>query len=387
MPQRNRRTRHASRTRRAESSTPSIRTGALEFLNKYTGSSFDAAALGSHIHDALVPGAANTSAVTAYGDYELASNRYLTSTQSDQLMQFYSYFASYEALATWMKAEYIGVRDADNPDMKAGEADFSNFLASEVTRYQKTEQDALPAVIPAHAVIPLDANAALRTTTVNKPMLLPELTTGADQNGYLFWNINDPTGHDSVGAALNTLNTTAPGGGSKDWAVPAKACPADYKSTGLGCWNGLMASSPNPGGTLAQYLATVDPTDASWQQLALLLQSQHRLVWTAEPLSTSAKCTDNNRGSYVPFGRVAHAALDAGLAYGKATLQTIPWSYYSYLISSSEYDVHVAGAMEAVCRNKLAQIIKVLENQGAAAVPQDQALLVATRSTGNTNYM
>jgi hypothetical protein len=358
-----------------------------EFLNKYTGSSFDAAALGPHIHDALVPGAANTSAVTAYGDYEMASNRYLTSTQSDQLQQFYNYFASYEALATWMKAEYVGVRDADNPDTTVGEADFSNFLATEVTGYQKTEQNALPAVIPAHAVIALDANAALRTTTANKPMLLPELTTGADQNDYLFWNINDPTGHDSVGAALNTLNTTAAGGGPKDWTVPAKACPTDYKSTGVGCWDGLMASSPNPSGTLAQYLATVDPTDATWQQLDLLLQSQHRLLWTAEPVSTSAKCTDNAQGVYTSFGRVAHAALDAGLAYGKVTLQTIPWPYYSYLISSSEYNRNVAGAMEAVCRNKLAQIIKVLENQADAAVPQDQAVLVATRSTGNTNYM
>jgi hypothetical protein len=78
-----------------------LRTG---FLAQFTAEG--AASYNIQIHDALVPGAINDSVMSAYGLYLAKSGTgLLNSTASDAIQNFYNYWANYEALSAWMKAQ------------------------------------------------------------------------------------------------------------------------------------------------------------------------------------------------------------------------------------------------------------------------------------------
>jgi len=202
--------------------------------------------LNRDIHRSLIPGANSESAITTFGDVLRQGTRttgFLTSADSDRLLAYYRYWAEYEALAVWMKAEWQTTRLCPfAPKCTPASPDqFGDFIKTEIFGYFKEEQDGLPPRIPDNVAIVLPIDKTKRGSTNDLPMWIWDGTIG----GNLQWDPSKPAGtgllppecigfrsaHSiscGVDAALNTLNATVPGGGFKfgggftDWRAPAR---------------------------------------------------------------------------------------------------------------------------------------------------------------------
>jgi hypothetical protein len=222
-----------------------------DFLKQFTAEG--PASYNIQIHDALLPGPAGSSAMTAYGLVVARSGTgFLTSADSAAIVTFYNYFAEYEALAAWMKGQWQSSRLTASA--------FDDFLKAQIEDYQKAEHDALPPPIPANAVIALPANAALRTSdTKNMPMW------GFNQKSMspLSW---DPYNQfKGVAENLQQMNADAAAGyGLKDWQVPSRSQLDALLSRGAAGTGGSPAWAGSPatictGFTGTQFVVLVFP--------------------------------------------------------------------------------------------------------------------------------
>ena len=126
------------------------------------------------------------------------------------MQAFHDYYAEYEALATWMQAEWHAAK---------APRDFDTFVKEQITDFQKSENDALPPRIPDNVVLSLPGDSVARTTTNGMPMWLWDYRYGAN----VTWDPSRPaTASRSVPAALTAFNTTAAGGGFTDWHAPSR---------------------------------------------------------------------------------------------------------------------------------------------------------------------
>lgn len=320
--------------------------------------------LNDQIHSYLVPTAGRISVINAYGKYLMTSGSgFLTTATSDQLLGFYSYFADTEVLATWMKAEWNGVRYDTNPD------EFKRFLAQTltgdaasnppVTSYIDEELKHLPAPIPAGVVISLSANSAMRTTSQNRPMWLFSNPKGVN----LIWSPYDPTGKRSVGAAIDTLNSTQVDGFT-NWVVPSKA---DWD----GLFSGWMIHD-----NLLHFLQRMYPAKNNDIGATIFFTGLGSYVWTSTP-SNFIVSVIYAAGFTVPL----HTALNL---FGND---------FTYPVGNPL--VPISNGLSASCsypgsltKDQAQQYcLDAAKATLGAYVSGNQAALIATRSTGSVNYM
>ncbi len=336
----------------------------------------NAASLNTDLHDALVPGVAGSSVMSAWGSFLLkgpGSTGLLTAEDSDRVLGFYNYFAEYEALASWMKAQWDGIRFEPDP------AEFTRFVDEQIDGYQKKEQEAVPARIPDNAVISLPADSALRTSTRHVQMWLTVEQIQPD----LKWDPSSPTARGSVGEAVNTLNTTAAGAGYKDWAVPSKG---DLDSLFSG------RSAVFPGTTAATFLAKIAPTGTGWSSLLKGLSGKNPYLWSSEVAGipntgSSPAITCLNKGAALSkivgtmtgYTHTAWGPAGASLSgYPSGyTLTNIPMIRTLQLTANDPNDTVALNQ----CKAQLAATVTTGFERGAAAQ------LLATRTTGDVNYL
>ncbi|MFC1795472.1 hypothetical protein ACFL1V_00005 [Pseudomonadota bacterium] len=193
------------------------------------------ATLNVNLHNSLMPGPANSSVMSAYGNYLMrgpGSTGILKSSDSDLLYAFYEYFAEWEALATWMKAEWNGVR------FEASPSQFKAFIDLQITGFQNAEFANLPPPIPENTIIMLPVNPGDRQSTLNQPMWIWDGTEGRTSIGFdLSWEFFSPAGTAPLESycrrdqqprcradgAINTFNQTQLGLGFTDWQAPSLA--------------------------------------------------------------------------------------------------------------------------------------------------------------------
>jgi hypothetical protein len=344
-----------------------------DFVRQFTTNG--AASLNTDLHDALIPGLAGSSVMTAYGDYILkgpGSKPYLTSADSDQVLGFYNYFAEYEALATWMKAQWNGLRFEPSPD------EFDRFVSGQIEGYAKEEQGVVGARIPPDVVITLPSDPALRTSTKHMPMWIANLKYGAN----LRWDPSTPGVSRTVEWALNILNTTSAGDGYSDWKVPSR-------SELDALFAGRYAAFPTNG---RGFLLKLGSKLLQWQGLFIGIDSIPYL-WTSDPAgdpstsaSPSVRCVDHTSTiakTVATLTGYAHTAL------GPMTNSLVGYPA-GYVLTNIPTSVHalsidVTGGTDAnaikLCKDQLQAQVTAGFAAGAGAQ------LLATRSTGDTNYL
>jgi hypothetical protein len=334
-----------------------------------------AASLNTDLHDALIPGLAGSSVMTAYGDFILrgpGSKPYLTSADSDQVLGFYNYFAEYEALATGMKAQWNSIRFEASPD------EFDRFVGEQIDGYAKQEQGVVGARIPPDVVITLPADPQARTSTRQMQMWTASLKYGAN----LKWDPSTPGAPRSVEAAINTLNTTSAGDGYSDWKVPSRseldslfagryaAFPTNARGfllrlgSKLLQWNGLFVGIDS-----IPYLWASDPAgDPS--------TSASPAVRCVNHVSTIAKTVATLTG-------YAHTALGPLTN----TLNGYPSGYTLTNIPSSVHplSIDVTADTDQAAIDACKQVLRTQVTTGFANGAGAQ--LLATRNTGDTNYL
>jgi hypothetical protein len=321
--------------------------------------------LNDQIHSFLVPTPGKPSVINAYGKYLMTNgNGFLTTATSAQVLGFYAYFADTEALATWMKAEWNGVRYEKNLP------EFDRFLVQTLTgdpasnppvaSYFDEELMHVPPPIPAGVVVSLDANASLRTTSQNRPMWLVSNAKGAN----LIWSPYDPTGSRSVGAAINALNNTKVAGFS-DWAVPTKAV-----------WDSLFSG---------------------WKIHDNLLHFLQNMNRGNNDIGSTILFTSLGLGSYVwtatPSDFIVSVRFAAGLTIPLHTGLVLSGNDYTYPAGNPL--VPISNGLPSICDypgslTKEQATPYCLDKAKAtlgAYVPGNQAALIATRSTGSVSYM
>jgi hypothetical protein len=349
------------------------------FLNRYT--SGDDAAYNTHIHEDLVPNPTGFSAVKAYGEYLMSTNGFLSSAQSDQLRGFYNYYASYEALATYMKAQWQGVDNANNPNAVAGKTDFQDFLRREVTGYQESEQAALPPMIPQHVVIALGGDAAERTSTQNKQMVycstpfsISSFRAPRDDLDFTdaYWKPDEAAnfGNDVPGRLASFASLGGPAG-FKNWGIPT---PADWDSIFSGWKEGTPAS-------LLTTACFPDPTSGN----ALTVSSSYAAtprIWTSGFTSFDNTCKyDTVVGRYLVHHQVAVGEAGRTVLNVNSPLSSYPNGAFTA----------IRGPLDGVSSNSKERCITASHDATAAYfkadIHENQALPLFTRGTGDVNYM
>jgi hypothetical protein len=340
----------------------------------------------SHLHTSLVPDNTGRSALKAYGEYLMrgdGSTGFLTTADSDRLLNFYRYFAEYRALATWMKAEYEAHRFLGQPKPEDRQPDhFAEFVEDEIIGYQAKEQAGLPARIPRGAVISLPVLVEQRTTTLNRPMWIWDWTVEAG----LTWNPSNPaTQTRSVPAALTTLNTTGAGGGFRDWHVPSRADLA-------GLVTGQSARFAND--NLQEFLDRILPNDGFEQQLRLGNLAD-KYLWTSDAAGTKGDATCALSSSdRVTVGGYANTGMFVGNKL-TADPSSFPLEYIPTLVMPLTLQPVTISPSEGTtrdqriqsCKDELARRVTAAIETGADYLYHKRAHLIATRSTGNQPFM
>lgn len=229
------------------------------FLDQFEGGGgVNLAATNTKIHESLLPSDPGQSVLSAYGDVLMTQNRFLSELQSNALRQLYTTFANWEALATWMKAEWTA---ATRPGR------LQTLIEQEIVGYGKSETAALPPKIPAGTVIDLGPNKATRTGTRNVPMWL---AAGSS----LTWRpgVPSPPPND-VASVIAGLNK-APDGFT-DWKPPTRAQMDVLLAT---------ATKPAP---VATTLAAISPGSAAWGQTV----NGSSNFWTSDKAQTAKPVT------------------------------------------------------------------------------------------------
>jgi hypothetical protein len=336
--------------------------------------------LNDQIHSYLKPTGGRDSVTKAYGTYLLTNGSgFLSSATSDQLLGLYRYFANVEALATWMEAEATGVRFEKDP------GEFKRFLDTTITgdpaaspplmSYFQIELSHLPPPIPPGAVISLNANSALRTTTINQPMWLYEATNRVERQ----WaptlqalrtgrtDFEDTTSR-SVGRAINVLNGVS-AAGFADWKVPSQAN-----------WDSLFSGrKPQPDQTLAAFLANMNPTNPDWHvnlPAELASAAGQQRLWTSTPVTVKPLCYPVYGSSFnFPEGRIlqVNTAIDSAQKVS---------TYRSNLFPIPGLPTKLTD--EPGVRDCYQQVFDIVNNTNMRTT---YALLIATRSTGDVSYM
>ena len=333
----------------------------------------------SQIHRLLVPGSNGGSALKAFGEYLMAgpgSTGFLTAADSDRVFKIYHYFAEWEAVATWMKAEYEAFHYTDQP------ANFADFVDQEVTGFQKSEFDALPDPIPPGTVISLPVLPGDRTTALNRPMWIWDWTVEAG----LTWDPSKPaTQPKSVPNALTTLNTTKAGSGFSDWRVPSRS---DF----AGLFTGQSTRFKDD--TVSQFLDAILPHDSP-ERLLKLDNFSDRYLWTSDAAGTSNDATCALSSSdRVTISGYAHT----GIWFGNL-LTADPYSYpLDYIpalvtpLTLKPVTITPPGGMTRDqriqwCRDDAARQVTAAIDTGADYLYHKRAHLIATRSTGTERFM
>jgi len=323
--------------------------------------------LNNQIHAALIPNSIGQSVMRAYGAYLLNKPKttgILTRADSDLVYSFYNYFAEYEALAVWMKAEWKGAVQFDtNP------TEFDLFVKAEITDRRAVEEALRPPRIPGNTFIVLNPDPARRTKTKDQPMFLWDPKIG----GNLVWDPSFPAGTATlpssciklrstptpacaVDAAINTFNVTDVGDITfHDWHVPSRT-EVDALFTGQ------IANFPtNSRGFLLRILPN-NVVDTSVFDNNI---STYGFLWTSEPAgvpsTSSSPAYDCNRPQApILVGRItgyAHTAIRIGMD----TIRNYPAGYpltnvpdLGPFISGSKDTTLTQAQYLQVCRNFLA---------------------------------
>ncbi|MBV8943031.1 MAG: hypothetical protein JO240_14990, partial [Solirubrobacterales bacterium] len=339
-------------------------------------------ALNDDIHTKLMPDSSGNSALIVFGDFLMGgrgSTGLLTSADSDRLFAFYDYFSEYEALAVWMKAEYLAhfFSDLPNPEEK-----LRAFVDKQIRGYFDLEHRELPARIPQETVISLPPQSTDRTITKGQHLWLWNFKLGLDAQ----WDPSASPDHPfTVPAGITALNTTAAGLGFTDWRVPSK-----------GDWDSLFAGRvPSNSTTRARFwlddnvLPNVGNSNKTILAAAL---DQHPHVWTSQPpIPDRVGCL--RKGSPLYIGYVtdyAHTGLSLPLTAllanypAKFPLATIP------NIGISEVRAPTSNSADALkyCRDTVAAAVtKAFGPTGTNITSvRHGAQLIATRLT-TVNYM
>jgi hypothetical protein len=299
--------------------TPRERAKKLQedFIRSYRENWVELERGATEIHNALMPGGLQSSALAVYGRL-LMTKRFLTRADSEQLRDFYFGLSEVNALATLMAAEY---RSSEPQNREA----FFNVLQKYLDG-RKAELRSLPPTIPAGTIV--DTGKPNSQTTTGYPMWFPP---SDDDLGWLPKNTLRGFKYvqiDEVDKRLDALNNAKPADRPDDleapedgnlgtgWAVPSKeqmtaliseGCTVDADSprkyvTGP-CKN---AVGPKSGGNVAGYLLKQLPDNRTWQALfcqsgnALTCnpgsgpgangQPPHAFIWTREPYVQRMKC-------------------------------------------------------------------------------------------------
>lgn len=345
-------------------------------------STTESQSLNIDIHNNLIP-IGGDSAMIAYGKVLMKGSGFLTAADSAKLQAFYHYWAGWEALAVWMKAENRAIELEDN---RNGPTLFSNFVQQQITGlpcqsgqtglcgFFDLEQKQLPAAIPNDVVIALPPVTGDRTTTLGQPMWLWNARVGANAT----WDPSRPeTAIHSVPAALTALNTTDAGIGFTDWRVPS-----------AGDLNGLFAGRSaysNMDGL--HFLDKVLPNSLSSFHPALIIGLQdHPFLWTSAAPAPLPCNVPVGGGGFTSVGNItnyAHTGLQISARLGdypgKFPLSTVPTGVGRTSLTVSGNITTVSGALQW-CRDTMAARVTAGFNAGSAAQ------LLATRQTA-VNYM
>lgn len=334
--------------------------------------------------------------LAAYGQV-LMTKRFLNRVDSESLQGLYGDLAQTEALASWMAAEYRSA-SPQNPEA------FRNIMTAYLGN-TKEEQENLPRLIPAGAVI--DLGKVNSITSSGKPIWFPAST---EDLGWLPKNVlPSPYGTfatNEVGAAIANLNNPKLVGKVRgtDWRVPtavqmtallSEGCGADPANPkqyvkGPACKN---AVAPKTGATVGGCLLNLNREDSDW--LALFCQTiaqiscapgvgpgpagapPHAFVWTSEAVGQKMKCG----WSIIPSSGYSRAytiytGFDTG-ATGPA------WSAYPPLPGKVPGCGFMAGHLAyATCDYYFFTQTKGIASKKIPPSPWSKGVVLATRNTG-----
>ena len=338
-----------------------------------------AASYNQDIHDSLV-GSKDTSIMSAFAAYVAKhGNGFLTSATTDTIRTFYSYWANWEALAAWMKAQW------QSTNLKEGQ--FDAFVKDEIEGYYDAEQVALGQPIPANTVIVLPADSTLRTDDTTQLPMWGFNSAGGIQSSYWLPSRNDV----GVPKVINQMNTTAAGYGLKDWTVPSRAQLDALLSRGTA------------GQTARQFIASLN-AGPQWPVLDNFLGTMP-YIWTTQeagtPSSTNSPAVqcfwfNSATGSkhiiktYTGYVHTAVGPVTNSLSGYPASYQNNnrPMPYYvdsfgkiqnlEYIDLSNSTD-QSAGHCDAIMNDAV--------NRAFSSGATLYATLLATRNTGDVNYL
>jgi hypothetical protein len=336
------------------------------------------------IHNFLMPGPTGSSAMAAYGAFLMAgpqSTGRLTSTDSERLYAFYTYYAEYEALATLLQAVRNTVRYEDLP------SSFTSFIDTQVIGYQKLEREGLPPRIPPGTVITLPVAVESRTTTRNRPMWIWDFRVGSN----LAWDPASPAGSAplapncrrdagtnrcAVDAAINTYNQTAAGLGFQDWRVPSRVE-----------WDGLLTGQydNNNRTDLRGFLLRMFPNSVVQGTALDQALTTNPVVWTAD-LARAPQVSCHLSGSGIgDAGKVVpvvHTAIPT-----RNTLRDYPAAFPQTnvpTVSSAQLQ-YPRGLTQSQglqwCGDRLVEMVSAGFVPAASAQSPNGAQLVAVRTT------
>lgn len=342
---------------------PGLRQTFLDQFNSVTES------YGIELHKLIMPGASGSSVMSAYGKF-LATNgsEFLTVDASDKIRNYFNYWADYRALAEWMTAQWASTQPGT----------VFNGVLSEIESQNTTEQKAVPPRIPPDTAIVLPKNASARTDdTTHLPMW------GAPE-GYSSVEWWDPYDNSGVPDAINFMNHLS-GNPFHDWRVPARADVDALFSRGAASQTG------------SQFLLSINP---GWDKVLSPALAVAPYIWTTQEAgsppwagSPEAVCqrltvTWVNVATFKDYAHTAVGSLDRSLSGYPAQVRndnrpemTLP----DVFNGTSIIQAHGAKTdQEAInyCKTVLHDAYdKVLES------PTSDATLLATRDTGDVNYL
>jgi hypothetical protein len=305
----------------------------------------------TQIHDSLKPGGVSTSVVDAYGRVLMATNRFVTAKQSATFKALRTVFAEHEALAVWMKAEYVAAVDPGSlPDL----------IADEFTGWQAAAALATPPEIPADAVVDLGATTATRVGTSKRLMWVPQRQGGAGNVPSFSWRVGDSTSANGVAQALGRLNTAAPGG-FIDWRTPTRAEVTDLFS-----------------GFVRGHAPRLDTFNPDWQGY----NQFQSFLWVSDQVPQQVECGRHTTIGEFPvtdiFTRTYQTHTGLWLNNAQPTnYNELVWAPFPKL------DARAPGWSS----NTLpAPALQACDTYAETALGGGRGALVATRSTGDAEY-
>ena len=337
----------------------------------------DAGEFNRTIHDLLVPNSHGESAVIAFGLYLAKNgNGFLNANTSHAILNFYNYFANYEALAAWMKAQWETT--VDTP------AQFETFLNDQVTGFLNDEKAYLPPEqIPDSTVIELPADPAKRTdTTEGLPMwgVIPDPNYGL--TNWLPDSVAKPG--EGVPFRRDQMNTNpAYGAAFNNWDVPTRADIDRLLSAG---------KALNPAQTGKDFLQSLNPV---WSAQIAQDLGATPYIWTKQGAgnpswahSPAIACQDFDATvmGYLTFAKLTdyeHTAV--GPLTGP--LSGFPAKYQNYNVPDigvSHIDMNFTKATSTAAKTDACKA--VLKADFAKNAAPDRATFIAIRTT-TKNYL